>query len=72
MPLTQLMVLEKRHGETKPVVKKTLVDLEGNAFSQFHTQRAQWAVEDDYIAPGPIQFYGPPELTDGVPNLIQV
>ncbi|MEI8124345.1 MAG: diphosphate--fructose-6-phosphate 1-phosphotransferase [Parachlamydiaceae bacterium] len=72
VPLTQLMVLEKRHGETKPVVKKTLVDLEGNAFSQFHTQRAQWAVEDDYIAPGPIQFYGPPELTDGVPNLIQV
>ncbi|MEI8366076.1 MAG: diphosphate--fructose-6-phosphate 1-phosphotransferase [Parachlamydiaceae bacterium] len=67
IPLTQLMHLEKRGGKSVPVIRKTLVDLDGKAFSFFKTHRARWATKDEYLAPGPIQFYGPSTLTDSVP-----
>ena len=43
----------------KPVIRKALVDLEGPAFAALTQHRAQWALEDAFRSPGPIQFAGP-------------
>jgi diphosphate-dependent phosphofructokinase len=66
VPLLSLMVLEERNGQSKPVIKKSLVNLEGKAFNLFKQNREKWRLEDDYSNPGPIQFFGPQELTDNV------
>lgn len=67
VPLTSLLHAEERHGEMKPVIKKALVDLDGPAFRAFSRSRDKWQVEDDYRYPGPMQFFGPREVTDTVP-----
>ena len=64
--LTSLMVIEQRHGEPKPVIQKALVDLKGKPFSVFSKMRPQWAHQDHYLSPGPIQFFGPPELSENI------
>jgi diphosphate-dependent phosphofructokinase len=67
IPLAALMSLEMRKGKQKPVIKKSLVNLRGKHFQSFAGKRDGWALEDDYLYPGPIQFYGDPELTESVP-----
>ena len=67
IPLSSLIHIETRKGESKPVIKKALVDLRGKAFQAFAAQREQWATEDLFQFPGPIQFFGPIELTDSRP-----
>lgn len=57
-PLASLMCLERRHGADKPVVKKALVDLEGNAFQALASARDAWALGDCYRGPGPVQYAG--------------
>jgi pyrophosphate--fructose-6-phosphate 1-phosphotransferase len=57
--LTQLMDVERRKGKNKPVIKKAMVELDGNPFKMFASVRDAWAVEDSYVSPGPIQFDGP-------------
>ncbi|XP_023520077.1 pyrophosphate--fructose 6-phosphate 1-phosphotransferase subunit beta-like [Cucurbita pepo subsp. pepo] len=57
--LTSLMDVERRHGKFKPVIKKAMVELGGAPFKKFALFREQWAVENQYISPGPIQFVGP-------------
>ncbi len=54
--LVSMMHLEERKGKIKPVIKKTLVDLEGPVFKMFAAQREAWRLVDDYMQPGPIQF----------------
>lgn len=71
-PLTSLLNTEERQGTLKPVIKKALVDLKGKAFSSFASSRDAWEVEDDYRYPGPIQFFGPREVTDTVPLTLQL
>lgn len=66
-PVTRLLNLERRRGKLTPVIKKALVDLGGKAFAEFARQRDQWALEDDYVFPGPIQYFGPPEVCDAPP-----
>jgi len=66
VPLVSMMHMEVRKGKSKPVIKKALVDLHGAAFQYFIAHRDQWAVEDDYIYPGPIQYFGPAELTEAI------
>ncbi len=63
-PITGMMNLEKRHGELKPVIKKALVELEGAPFKYFAENREEWAISSNYIFPGPIQYFGPPEVCD--------
>lgn len=67
IPLTLMMGMEKRHGKLKPVITKALVDLSGGPFNHFVSQRDVWGIKDDYYCPGPIQFFGPIELTDQPP-----
>ncbi len=67
VPLASLIHMETRKGKEKPVIKKAMVELEGPAFKHFATQRNQWEVNDAYTFPGPIQFFGPQDVTDQVP-----
>ena len=64
MPITKMMNIERRNGEDKPVIRKALVELEGAPFKFFESQRATWAVENCYIYPGAIQYFGPSEVCD--------
>lgn len=66
VPFISMLHLEERQGKAKPVIKKTLVDLKGKPFKLFQEQRNSWFINDDYQYPGPIQFFGPQELTDSV------
>ncbi len=64
IPLTMMMNIERRKGKEKPVIKKALVELKGEPFKHLAKNRADWATEDLYVFPGPIQFFGPAEVTD--------
>ncbi|KAI5672980.1 hypothetical protein M9H77_13344 [Catharanthus roseus] len=57
--LTSLMDVERRHGKFKPVIKKAMVELEGAPFKKFASVREDWALNNRYLSPGPIQFVGP-------------
>jgi len=70
-PIASMMTLERRHGEEKPVIRKALVDLNGKLFQSFAKERGRWAVEDAYLYPGPIQFFGPPEITEAITRTLQ-
>jgi pyrophosphate--fructose-6-phosphate 1-phosphotransferase len=64
IPLTMMMNLERRHGEDKPVIRKALVDLEGRPFQEFASARAEWVKGNDFVYPGPIQYFGPSSVCD--------
>lgn len=66
VPLLNFIHLEERKGKLQPVIKKALVDLSSKPFTLFEEQRKKWRLLDDYGYPGPIQFYGPKELTDSI------
>ena len=57
VPITMMCHMEKRHGHMKPVIKKALVELDGEPFKCFAAQRADWAIFDLYRSPGPIQYF---------------
>jgi pyrophosphate--fructose-6-phosphate 1-phosphotransferase len=58
-PLPTMMHLERRKGKDVPVIKKALVDLEGQMFQSYVAVREKWAYLDCFRSPGPIQFHGP-------------
>jgi len=64
VPLTMMMNMEKRHGEMKPVIKKALVELNGPVFAQLKNNREDWAMNDRYLFPGAIQYFGPSSVCD--------
>ena len=64
IPITMMMNLEQRHGELKPVIKKALVELDGEPFKYFASKRDEWALESCYTFPGAIQYFGPSEVCD--------
>ena len=64
MPITKMMNIERRHGEDKPVIKKALVELDGNPFKYFSERREKWAKETCFTYPGAIQYYGPESVCD--------
>ena len=64
VPLTMMMNMERRKGKEKPVIRKALVELNGPVFKAFAKQRALWAMSESYLFPGPIQYFGPAEITD--------
>ncbi|XP_057770426.1 pyrophosphate--fructose 6-phosphate 1-phosphotransferase subunit beta-like [Salvia miltiorrhiza] len=57
--LTSLMDVERRHGKLKPVIKKAMVELEGAPFKKLASMREEWALNNHYCNPGPLQFQGP-------------
>ena len=64
IPLTMMMNMEKRHGEMKPVIQKALVKLDGPVFKQLEENREDWALNDRYLFPGAIQYFGPSCVCD--------
>ena len=64
VPLTMMMNIERRKGKEKPVIKKALVELKGEPFKYLVKNRVVWAEQDLFVFPGPIQFFGPAEVTD--------
>jgi len=64
IPITMMMNMERRHGKDKPVIKKALVELDGKPFKAFLANRDKWALETSYTYPGPIQYFGPAEVSE--------
>jgi pyrophosphate--fructose-6-phosphate 1-phosphotransferase len=64
IPLTMMMNMEQRHGKQKPVIRKALVELDGKPFKAFAAKRDSWAIDNEYLFPGAIQYFGPPEVCD--------
>ncbi|MDI9539133.1 MAG: diphosphate--fructose-6-phosphate 1-phosphotransferase [Bacteroidota bacterium] len=63
-PITMMMNMEKRHGELKPVIQKALVELDGAPFKKLVENRESWAMNSNYLYPGPIQYFGPASVSD--------
>jgi hypothetical protein len=57
-PLPTMMHLERRKGKDVPVIKKALVDLDGDMFKSYVAVREKWSYLDCFRSPGPIQFAG--------------
>ncbi len=72
VPLTMMMNMEKRHGKMKPVIQKALVELDGPVFKEFEANRENYALNDCYIFPGAIQYYGPTEVCDNTTITLQL
>ena len=64
IPLTTMMNVERRKGKNVPVIRKALVELQGKPFAAFAAQRDRWALETDFVYPGPIQYFGPADVCD--------
>jgi len=64
IPITMMMNMEQRHGAQKPVIRKALVEMDGEPFKYFEAHREKWAVETDFLYPGAIQYFGPAEVCD--------
>lgn len=72
VPLTMMMNMEKRHGKMKPVIQKALVELDGPVFKEFEAHRDEYAINDHYVFPGAIQYYGPTEVCDATTLTLQL
>jgi pyrophosphate--fructose-6-phosphate 1-phosphotransferase len=68
-PLLDMLTLEKRKGQLKPVIEKALVDLNSPSYLDFRRNSTAWALDDAYLSPGPIQFWGPKEVVEEVVKL---
>ena len=64
IPITMMMNMERRNGQEKPVIKKALVNLNGRPYLKFASMRETLALNTLYQYPGPIQYFGPPEVCD--------
>ncbi len=47
-------------------------DLEGKPFREFAKRREQWAKETNYVYPGSIQYFGPPEICDRITRTLEL
>jgi len=72
VPITMMMNMERRHGHLKPVIQKALVKLDGAPFKTFAAHRDKWAIDTDYVYPGPIQYFGPTEVCDQPTKTLQI
>ena len=72
IPLTMMMNMEKRHGEMKPVIQKALVKLDGPVFKRLADNREDWALNDRYLFPGAIQYFGPASVCDITTRTLQL
>ncbi|MEN6521342.1 MAG: diphosphate--fructose-6-phosphate 1-phosphotransferase [Armatimonadota bacterium] len=64
VPVTMMLCLEMRKGRPTPVIKKALVELDGGPFNCLKVNRDKWAIGDEYVFPGPVQYFGPAEVCD--------
>lgn len=67
VPLFNMMHITQRKGRLTPVIETDLVDLNSPSFKKLEQNRLTAALEDLYLFPGPMQFFGPSELCDTKP-----
>ena len=72
VPITMMMNLEKLNGKMKPVIRKALVELEGEPFKFFAAHRDSWAINTEYVYSGAIQYWGPTEVCDQTTKTLQL
>jgi pyrophosphate--fructose-6-phosphate 1-phosphotransferase len=72
IPITMLFNMEQRHGKLKPVIQKALVELDSPAFKELVKNRDAWEIEDAYLFPGPIQYFGPAEVCDAITKTLEL
>ena len=72
VPLTSMMNVERRKGKEKPVIQKALVKLDGAPFRALEKVRESLVLEDGYVYPGPIQYFGPSSVTDLTTKTLQL
>ncbi len=72
IPITMMFNMETRHGHLKPVIQKALVELEGPAMKALEAGRKEWEVEDAFIYPGPIQYFGPSDVCDAITKTLEL
>jgi pyrophosphate--fructose-6-phosphate 1-phosphotransferase len=65
-----MMNIEQRKGKAVPVIQKALVELDGAPFKAFSKQRENWSIDDCYLFPGAIQYFGPADLCDATPHTL--
>jgi len=59
VPITSLCIIERRKGKDKPVIRKALVELDGELsqpYAAYQKMRSTLRLADAYSVPGPIQF----------------
>ncbi len=71
VPLTMMMNIERRHGQDKAVIQKALVELDGKPFKALVAMRDKLALNDMYLFPGPIQYFGPAQVVDATTKTLQ-
>ncbi len=64
VPLVSLMNIETRKGKRVPVIRKALVETNGAPFKAFAAKRDGWEMNDEFVFPGAIQYFGPAEVCD--------
>ena len=72
VPISAMLTMERRQGETKSVIGKALVNLAGRPFAEFAAGRKEWKINDCYVYTGPIQFFGPPALCDATTETLHL
>ncbi len=72
VPITMMFNMDSRHGKQMPVIQKALVDLKGPAFQELAKNRAVWEIEDAYLFPGPIQYFGPVDVSDAITKTLSL
>jgi len=72
VPLTSMLHIEERQGKEKAVIKKKFVDLKGAPFKDFEKNRVEWSINDHYLFPEPIQFFGPSSIIDGITKTLEL
>ena len=48
----------------KAVIKKALVNLKGPHFKLYEKKKDEWRLDDEYNAPGPIQYFANSKITE--------
>ena len=64
VPLTSMMQTETRDGKAVPVIAKALVKTDAEPFLTFAADRSACEIEDAFLYPGPVQYFGPLEVSD--------
>jgi len=72
VPVTMMLNMEIRKGKPTPVIKKALTDTKGKPFGKLAANRDKWALEDCFVFPGPIQYFGPAEVCDTVTKTLEL
>ncbi len=70
VPLTSLMTIEERKGKKKPVIKKSLVNINSKKIKKILNKRDRNQEKDNYLFPGPMQFSKDPFLLGERPSIL--